>query len=115
MTPTVQNMKIRFPEFESLEDAVVEFALEEAGLVLGSWNGTARALCQMYLAAHLLAVSRATASADGREVIAESIGRLSTMYARGDPTTGVGEMNSTFYGKRYQQLRYVGVPFLEVI
>jgi hypothetical protein len=113
--PSAMTLKLRFPEFEDVDSNIIEFALEEASLVLGTWSGAARNLCQMYLAAHLVAVTAATADANGREVISESIGRLSTSYARGVSAEGVGELNSTMYGKRYQALRQVGLSPLVVI
>lgn len=113
--PTAIDFKQRFPEFADLGDAAVEFALEEASLFMGTWSGTGATIGWMYLAAHIVAVSRVTADTDGRDVISETIGRLSTTYRAAGTQFSFGDLETTAYGKRYMQIRSIGTKMFESI
>lgn len=113
--PTAIDFKQRFPEFSDLGDAAVEFALEEAGLFMGTWTGVGVNIAWMYLAAHITAVSRVTADTDGRDVISETIGRLSTTYRAAGAQFSFGDLETTAYGKRYMQIRSIGTKMFESI
>jgi Protein of unknown function (DUF4054) len=113
--PTAIDFKQRFPEFSDVADASVEFALEEAALFLGTWSGTGRSLAWLYLAAHMVAVSRVTGDTDGRDVISETIGRLSTTYRAAGAQFSFGDLETTAYGKRYMQIRSIGTKMFESI
>lgn len=117
---TAKAMKLKFQEFQSLDDVVVGFALEEAYIIIDSSNGQLRVrdLCAMYLAAHFLAVSSATAGSDGREVISETIGRISVTYKGGSASKDgpfPGDINTTAYGARYLQLKNLGNPRFKMV
>lgn len=117
MTATVTSMKLKFPEFQLVDDSVVDFALEEAALFLGVWANGAKDIAWMYLAAHLLAVSKASADADGREIISEHIGQISTTYksSSGAGAATIGDLATTAYGNRYMQLKNLGNPRFKVL
>lgn len=107
--PTVSSLKLRFPEFVDVDDAVVEFAIEEAKLEVGdSWpSGAGVALT--YLSAHYVAasVARASSGGDGSNgrVKSESIGRLSITYAEDSKAAAtVDDKDSTSYGRRYLEI-----------
>jgi Protein of unknown function (DUF4054) len=113
--PTAIDFKQRFPEFADLSDPVIEFALEEAGLFMLNWRGVGANLAKMYLAAHLTAVSRVVADTDGRDIISETIGRLSTTYRAAGAQFSFGDLETTAYGKRYMQIRSIGQRMFESI
>jgi len=117
MTVSAQVMKIRFPEFLNVQDAGIEFAIEEAALFMSKYTGPGYDLAQMYLAAHILAVNQNTADSGGRDTISETIGRLSETF-RGPPTGAavtVGDLSTTSYGKRYQQIINLNTPRFAVV
>jgi len=112
---TAADMKTKFLEFVSFSDATIEDALSDAELLIGeNWTWRGRELGVMYLAAHFLAITKASATAAGREVVSETIGRLSRTFAR---TTGasIGELQTTAYGSRYLSLKHIGSPHFRVI
>src|SRR6266403_4533505 len=117
MTATVTSMKLKFPEFQTLDDQVVGFALEEAELFLGTWSSGARDIAWMYMAAHFLSVSAASADSDGREITHETIGRISTTYkaTAGAQNVTIGDLQTTQYGSRYLQLKNLGNPKFKTI
>jgi len=110
-------MKLKFAEFQTLDDQVVGFALEEAELFLGAWSSGAKDIAWMYLAAHFLAVAAASADSDGREITHETIGRISTTYkaSSGTGALTIGDLQTTQYGARYLQLKNLGNPKFKTI
>jgi hypothetical protein len=110
-------MKLKFAEFQTLDDQVIGFALEEAELFLGTWSSGARDIAHMYLAAHFLSVSAASADSDGREITHETIGRISTTYKASAPAQGesIGDLMTTQYGNRYIQLKNLGNPRFKTV
>lgn len=113
--PTAIDFKQRFPEFASLEDPAIEFALEEAKLFMGTWTGSGANIAWMYLAAHMTAVGRVISDTDGRDIISETIGRLSTTYRAAGGDFSFGDLETTAYGKRYMQIRSIGQKMFESI
>lgn len=114
-TVTAIDFKQRFPEFSDLSNTAVEFAIEEASLFISGWTGKGANLAWMYLTAHVVAVSRVTADTDGRDVISETIGRLSTTYRAAGTQFSFGDLETTAYGKRYIQIRSIGMKMFESI
>lgn len=116
---TALALKLKFPEFVSLDDIAVGFALEEAYLIVNqSTTVKARDICALYLAAHFLAVTSSTADSDGREVTSETIGRISVSYkaTSNDPNAPqVGDLRTTSYGGRYLQLKNLGNPRFKMV
>ncbi len=116
---TAKAMKLKFNTFSTIDDAVIEFALEEAYLIVsGAVSLKARDLCAMYLAAHFLAVDSATSGSDGREVTSETIGRISVTYKTGSSSHDgpfPGDITTTAYGARYLQLKNLGNPRFKMV
>lgn len=106
--PTASSIKMRFPEFNNVEDSIVEFAIEEARLEVGdNWEETTVGIALIYLVAHYVAasVSRAASGGSGDGVIqSESIGRLSITYASGAATADATDKDTTAYGRRYLEI-----------
>jgi len=113
ITVTATSMKLKFPEFANIEDATIEFAIEEAALAVGNNWAYGSSVGIMYLAAHLIAAGKAAAAVlaggSGGEIASESIGRMSISYK----TTNVSLTNSgatpddytsSSYGRRYLEL-----------
>jgi Protein of unknown function (DUF4054) len=113
--PSATNMKFKFPEFNSVDDATIEFAIEEAVATCGSdsgqWIDDANlTLGIMYYAAHLLQVSLMRAeSATGQVVSSERIGELSVTYAVPDQNRAI-DFTMTIYGSRFLGLARKNFP-----
>lgn len=109
--PTATSIKLRFPEFADVDDAQIEFAIEEAKLEVSDTNWTVGYnVALVYLTAHYVsaAISRIdSAGAGGESAIAsESIGRLSITYARSNTKVEAvaDDKESTSYGRRYLEM-----------
>lgn len=117
--PTASSIKMRFPEFVDVGDPVIEFAIEEARLEIGTNWTTVYNLAIVYLVAHYVACSLiASASGgtgDGGDIASESIGRLSISYAKSPNADAThGDKSSSSYGRRYTELlgRNFGGPVI---
>jgi len=111
VVPTATSLKLKFPEFASVANGSVEFAIEEAQLQVdnsdSSWNSDAEAsLAILYLSAHhlMVTISRSE-SGTGLLVRSESFAGISVSYdteqqSKPDP----GDYTSTPYGSRYLEL-----------
>ena len=105
------QLKARFPEFASVDDARVQIFLDDADLAMdsGIWgkyfdNG------QAYLAAHYLAMADKTSGGGSAGVSGPITGRtvdgVSVSYSSAQPVGGAnsqtaGFYNTTKYGQRY--------------
>jgi hypothetical protein len=108
--PTAVSIKTRFSEFNDVEDNVIEFAIEEARLEVGTNWTSGYDLAIVYLTAHYVACSIAASSSggsgDGGDIASESIGRFSISYAKSAFDDAVhSDKSSTSYGRRYVELR----------
>lgn len=117
--PTAASIKMRFPEFTDVADPVVEFAIEEARLEVGTNWTVGYNLAIVYLVAHYVASSVAASAAGGTgddgDIASESIGRLSISYAKSPNADAVSDdKTSTSYGRRYVELlgRNFGGPVI---
>jgi hypothetical protein len=85
--------KSMFPQFEDVDDGVVQTALDEAALFVGDdWSSQEAQAATFYLAAHFLTTAQATSGTEGRLVTSEHIGQISVSYA-----SAVGSGSSTSY------------------
>lgn len=103
-TPTALNLKLRFPEFSSVDDATVTFALEEAARgVDDTWLASDINLAWLYLAAHILTVGRmGQDGGTGQRVASKTIGPISITYENpNDLPNDIGDLKATSYGRRY--------------
>jgi len=107
--PDATSIKTRFPEFETVADASIVFAIAEAARdVDQSWAEGDQIAAVSLLTAHYLAVAGASAGVDGRAVVSETIGPISVTYAQVAAAAAAGkatsQLETTSYGKRYQSL-----------
>jgi len=110
VTPT--DIKIRYPEFTSVDDTRIQFFLTDAELELdeGQWGDNYdRGLSA--LTAHFLALSLMTADGDGTEgnisqVASKSVGDVSVSFGGQGASTGSLQdyFMSTRYGQEYWRL-----------
>ena len=107
IVPSASNIKFKFPEFSSIDDSTVEFAVEEAVIACGNgdWIDDAnQTLALMYYAAHIMQVSIMRASSGtGQIVSSERTPELSITYATPQQqiTDYAVDLTTTFYGVRY--------------
>jgi hypothetical protein len=104
--PTAASIKMRFSEFADAEDSVIEFAIEEARLEVGSNWTSGYNLAIVYLVAHYVASSiAASQGGSAGDIASESIGRLSISYATSRNADAThDDKSSTSYGRRYIEL-----------
>jgi Protein of unknown function (DUF4054) len=107
--PDVSAFGRRFPEFASTTPDIVGFALEEAGLFMTNWTTPAAPLAQLYLAAHIIACAKIASESSGQAIEAETLGRISVKYTGLPSGVLLGDVSSTVYGRRYQQLKGIGM------
>lgn len=116
--PNVETFLLRFPEFSSSDSSVIGFALEEAGLIIGTWSAKGRTLAYLYLAAHIMATQNIAAANDGREIRHESLGRIAITYRQSDSSgnsQSYDDLSSTFYGRRYMRLKALEIKPLQML
>lgn len=118
--PTSLSIKNRFPVFAGIPDSVIEFAIEEASLVVdGSWGtATEQLLAISYVVAHFLMVGiQRMESASGQVVTAERIGEMSITYlAPPVPTASDStDWTTTAFGTRYLAILKRNVPSIAVV
>jgi len=117
VTTTPTNFKVRFPEFNSVDDARIELFIEDATTTVNA-NCPNSDLMITYLTAHLLTVG--TQSTDGdsstiKGVASESVGDVSVSYANTSRTNPNDDFyTGTTYGVRYLDLRKncIGRPLI---
>jgi hypothetical protein len=112
---TAITIQLKFPEFASTDSASIEFAIEEANLVFGTYSGRARDLALMYLVGHILAMSTISGDNGGLQISHETIGRLSQSFRGPSKDVDFGAYRSTTYGRRYLQLLQLGQPAFKTI
>lgn len=115
--PSAINLKMKFaPAFDDTDAATIEFAIEEAAGEVGDTWVSRQQLAIMYLAAHLLTVSKNAAGATGgREVISKTIGRISWSYKQSSPDAAPGSILTTWYGARFDEIRNGNFPAVAVV
>ena len=118
--PTSLSIKNRFPVFAGIPDSVVEFAIEEASLVVdGSWGtATEQLLAISYVVAHFLMVGiQRMESGDGQIVSSERIGEMTISYlAQPVPTQDKDQdWTTTPFGTRYLAILKRNVPAIAVV
>jgi hypothetical protein len=119
IVPTAINLKMKFPEFQGIADAQVEFAIEEASLFVDdSWLPDTQTLGILYLAAHYLMVEIMRAqSATGQVITSERMGEMSVTYAGMQPFTEAtsSDWMTTLYGMRFREFAHINNPPIAII
>jgi hypothetical protein len=110
--PSATNIKFKFPAFINVDDATIEFAIEEAviacgdpAIAPGGWIDEAnQTLAIMYYAAHLMQVAiMFSESATGQRVSSERTPELSVTYAV-PVKASYDDITMTIYGERFLRL-----------
>lgn len=124
--PTVEEFKIKYPQFEGVDDAVVQTALDEAAIfVTTKWPESVYAHAAMLYTAHVL-VSQGYGTGAEAEVAQAGLAAFSSIrsgslsFSRAvknqgssDGAPGIdADLSSTTYGVRYLSLvrRYFSGP-----
>ena len=136
VVPTVSLFKMRFPEFTIVCDELVEFNLNDAINEVGDcWDEDDRALAQLMLAAHYLAVqgepNRSSSLSNGEtaanpqatEISSVKIGDISVNYGSRSSSApsslgyGAGAIDyfRTPYGQRYYKLLGRNVTSIQTV
>lgn len=116
MTIDPASFKIRFPEFDSVDDTRIQLFLDDAEVILNPvfW-GDKYDMGQAYLAAHFLVIgtnSEAGSTSPSSGVASKSVDGVSISYNNPTPNSEADAYYlSTSYGQRYLALRKtLGVP-----
>lgn len=108
--PSLADFRARFPEFDALDDALVQTVLDEAITEAGdNWPDRDRARAQLYLTAHILAAEGGTQRTGtvtvGGEIKAHQVGGERTEYSTSSESASSAFGKSrTPYGDRYDEL-----------
>lgn len=123
--PTPAELKARFPAFASVDDAVVQSALNEAGMqVDDSWVSEADFRLGINLmAAHILTLDGLGTGAEAESAAAGALG-FKTMKSGGltlerfsaaDNGAGGDVLSLTTYGRRFLDLLKRNIPAVMVV
>jgi hypothetical protein len=112
---TPADIKLRFPEFNSVDDAKIQLFIDDATATTNS-KCPNYDLMVSYLTAHLLTLATKTDSDDSsttKPVVSESVGDVSVSYG-GTAGKANDSFYSTAYGQRYLDLRKncIGRPII---
>src|SRR5262249_53270122 len=106
----VVALKTMFPSLQSVEDAILQTALDEAAIYVDEdiWTDDT-VLATFYLAGHFVSASQMNAESGGRTVTSESIGQISVSYAAGESAGGKGSsypsLSTTSFGLMFLALQ----------
>jgi hypothetical protein len=121
LVPTSTSIKLKFPEFGSLADGTIEFAIEEAALNISDTAGWVsdkdQTMAHMYLTAHHLMVTIARSqSGTGQRIKSESMDGMTLTYADdGANPPDPGDYTTTPYGSRYLDLVSLNFPAIGIV
>lgn len=117
--PTPADLKARFPGFAAIADAVVQAALDEAALQVGTdWTSEADIrLGRLLLAAHVLTLDGQGSGAEAAAAAAGGFRRMRSGALELERTdaAGPGALDSTGYGRRFLELVRRNVPAVTVV
>tara|TARA_R110000851_G_scaffold308123_1_gene466911 strand:+ start:629 stop:991 length:363 start_codon:yes stop_codon:yes gene_type:complete len=117
MAASVADFQLRFPEFATTADPVIQLYLDDVALIISSeskWLGFYNTVHQYY-AAHFLAVAEHTESGDSGIMAPakkQEVDDVVIESAIGDIEPTFDELNSTAYGKRvlfYRKICFTGM------
>jgi hypothetical protein len=101
--PTVEDLKRRYPAFDSVADATVSYWLDEAAIDCASWADDTRARAEMLLAAHRLVQAGAITAAIPAGVTSFKSGTFSATVS--DGMASATGFDATVYGREFIALR----------
>jgi hypothetical protein len=109
--PTLDEFRIRFPEFVDQSDELIEALIVEAQLTvdINTWYEPDYKPAVMYLTAHLLSMSIDQMGAGGGsvgDIASESFGPISISYVQRQSADGSFSVYSkTGYGQQFETIR----------
>jgi len=117
---TAAAVKMRFPAFRGTEDALIEFAIEEASIQCNKKTlGSFYLPCLLYLTAHILTRALQTAQGGvGMPLRSVSVGgEISYTYAVPDQPklSDASDLATTAYGMRFLEYVSLAVPAVAII
>jgi Protein of unknown function (DUF4054) len=105
--PTRDQFKAAYPEFEDVDDTLIDNALTRAGRnVDTTWFEEDYQTGYMLYAAHLLQRGENAADTGGQtgNIASESLGRISVSYQKNANAFDASGLGSTSYGEEYLTL-----------
>lgn len=106
---TLADFRTRFPEFESISDAVVELNIDDAELEVSTGFGTYQDVATLFLAAHFLVLSTDAASGANGSVgglASDSVDGVSQSFVTAAAKNQNDQLlSSTVYGQRFLAYR----------
>jgi hypothetical protein len=118
MAATAAGLKARYPEFATVADATVTFAIEDASrFVDHTWFETDRDRAIYALAAHILAIGGALGSAIGNAtgpIKSYKLGDAAETYGSWDGNMSTSGLSTTSYGSRFLMIARANVPAVVV-
>lgn len=122
--PTAADLEARFPEFASVDDAIVTAAITEAGLQVDqSWSEADYTLALMLLAAHTLTLEGRGTGTQAQLAAVGDFSRIKSgdLEVQRAQKTGAGGFSandvlaSTNYGARFLEIRARNFPSILII
>lgn len=106
---TSAQVKTKFPEFASIDDATITMIIDEGSIFITSRYGKFEDICLYYYVAHNLTIQQNQSDGDSsssQTIGSEAVGNVSTSYA--NPTLDNSDdafYMSTSYGQKYLEFR----------
>ena len=116
-TPTASDLKARYPEFDSVSDALVDFAISDAGRFVDTgWFEGDYQRAIMALAAHFLVQDGALGGRTdvSGNITSDKLGDASISYGAA-VGAGSSEYGTTSYGRAFLRLQRVNVPSVVIL
>lgn len=116
-TPTASELKARYPEFDSVSDTLVDFAISDAGrFVDETWFEDDYQRAIMALAAHFLAQDGALGGSTvvSGNVTSEKLGDASVSYGAAVGAAN-NEYGTTSYGRAFLRIQRANVPSVVIL
>lgn len=99
---TVAEFKTRFPEFNDVDDTLIEMLIEEGELSVGANFGKFRDLALLYFVAHSVELSNNGLSASSGSIASQSVDGVSVSYSTpANLSEYSAYFGSTGYGQKY--------------
>lgn len=111
-TPTASELKARYPEFASVSDTLVNFAISDAGRFVDTgWIEADYQRAIIALAAHLLVQDGALGGSTvvSGNITSEKLGDASVNYGAAVGSAN-NEYGTTSYGRTFLRIQRVNVP-----
>ena len=106
--PAAAEFKVRFPDFSSIDDSVIDtFIFEASRNVSTDWCEPDYQPGVMFLAAHYMVEEGYTGRSvdDSGPVVSSKLGDASDTYGQYQNVDSAGVYSSSVYGRRFMQLR----------